>query len=318
MEIDVPPPAPFPLPAKRRRRVPKLAEDMIPSYNIGVSQFRDAGFARLQHNASKKKKNSMSVREPTPEASPESSRPPTPRPFRTEPDEFGLFREYRVLPQREPSEELDVFSVADAPTFIRNEEAAPDPTAGFGRSKTDASSVSWFAPFLNASVFLLMQWFYKSMAKSLNDLNDLVYEVILHPEFKKEDLEGFNANREVQRLDDNAKEAKLPPTYEFSDRWTETPLSVPLPHYKASWESEQRAPHLEVPTAHRKLTEIIRSACEDPINAAKFDWKGFIQWWKPSPDEKAQRVYGEAYTSDVFTKWKPILFLHRGVHSKLL
>lgn len=51
-----------------------------------------------------------------------------------------------------------------------------------------------FAPFLNASVFHLLKWFYSgSDLKSLGELDHLVNEVILAEDFDKKDFSGFQA-----------------------------------------------------------------------------------------------------------------------------
>jgi hypothetical protein len=61
---------------------------------------------------------------------------------------------------------------------------------------------AYFVPFLNASVFCLMNWFYNgSNNKFLSDLDNLVNNVILANDFKKDDLIGFHATHEAECLD---------------------------------------------------------------------------------------------------------------------
>ena len=46
-----------------------------------------------------------------------------------------------------------------------------------------------------------MQWFYSgSTSKSLSALDDLVQDVLLATDFKREDLVGFRAAREAERV----------------------------------------------------------------------------------------------------------------------
>ena len=62
---------------------------------------------------------------------------------------------------------------------------------------------SFFAPFLNAMVFHLMNWFYSgSPTKSIAELQSLIYNVILAPDFRVSDLDGFSAKRELHQLDE--------------------------------------------------------------------------------------------------------------------
>jgi Plavaka transposase len=61
---------------------------------------------------------------------------------------------------------------------------------------------------------------------------------------------------------------------------------------------EVEATKFEVPGVHyRKLTKVIRSAFMEDDDLS-FHTSPFTQWWQPSEDEDAIRVYGEMYTSD--------------------
>ena len=60
----------------------------------------------------------------------------------------------------------------------------------------------YYAPFSNPAAFCLMTWFHNSStSKSLLDLDNLVKNVILAPDFEKQDLADFRASRELERLD---------------------------------------------------------------------------------------------------------------------
>ncbi|KAK0433073.1 hypothetical protein EV421DRAFT_1910365 [Armillaria borealis] len=122
--------------------------------------------------------------------------------FDTIPDNFSVFKQYRnSIPSTCPDDAANLDSIADAPTFAIPPDpcAHPDPVSIYGQNtgQTDfadlLSSTSWFSPFLNASICCLMKWFYSSTTKTLSDLNQLVHEVILMPDFKVSDLQGFDA-----------------------------------------------------------------------------------------------------------------------------
>ena len=59
-----------------------------------------------------------------------------------------------------------------------------------------------FAPFLNATSYHLMSWFYNlSSSKSLSDLDRLVNDVIFADDFNRDDLQDFSAACEAKRMD---------------------------------------------------------------------------------------------------------------------
>jgi hypothetical protein len=223
----------------------------------------------------------------------------------TEPNSMGLFRRYTVLPSTDPDRAITIHHVADAPTFIKDPNLPqPNPVAGFGPETLDniaptasiSSSTPYFAPFLNATVFRLMCWFYSSATKTLADLQNLVDQVILHPDFHAPDLTDFSATRESRRMDKSGSaDVNLP--YRSSDIWTESTITVPLPLVHRRYPREDNAEMLPVKFFHRDLTEVVKSAVQDFVSH-NFHWQGFQQMWQPSENEPAERVYGEFYTSD--------------------
>jgi hypothetical protein len=169
---------------------------------------------------------------PTLEASPGPiSQPSSPMPVdmptlepiihETIPNQLGLYRRFATWPSVDPENDITLDDLTDAPTFInttdRGYRKAED---AFG--PTGASS-NPFAPYLNATVYRLMNWFYQTGSKTLNDLNSLVHDVILAPDFDADHLQNFSASSEAKRLDDN-------PMCPSSDDWHETSIKIRLPH----------------------------------------------------------------------------------------
>jgi hypothetical protein len=68
--------------------------------------------------------------------------------------------------------------------------------------ESDASPhTPFFHPFPNASVFRLINWFYRASAtKSMADLNCLVHKVILAEDFNLEHLRDFRIAQEMACL----------------------------------------------------------------------------------------------------------------------
>jgi len=78
----------------------------------------------------------------------------------------------------------------------------------------------------NKSVEMLMNWKdFGTSTKSDTEVNHLVDDVLLDPNFKLDDLRGFNAARENQRSDTAEKESPLfrglycAPTFQADSRW---------------------------------------------------------------------------------------------------
>ena len=84
-----------------------------------------------------------------------------PEPFRTDVNDFGLYREYTTRPARDPEEGLTPSAFADAPTHIRDPvpPAERDPSKPFGTAVRESianakrKAFDYFAPFLNYSSF---------------------------------------------------------------------------------------------------------------------------------------------------------------------
>ena len=237
---------------------------------------------------------------PTPQPSPSSSRSTSPVPVNrrdpestdreTVPNQFGLYRRFTEWPSVDPEDDITINHLTDAPTFTESIE--------YGHRNEDtsgpvASSSNPFSPYLNATVYRLMNWFYQTGVKSLADMDALVHDVLRVPDFDATHLEGFSASREAKRLDDD-------PIHPMSDGWQESTVNIRLPKTYSQFRSEKDAPEAKIPgVLHRDLLQSIVSAFREKSMEA-FNLKGFTQLWKPSTDETAEEVFGEAYASAAF------------------
>lgn len=223
--------------------------------------------------------------------------------FTAEPDEFGLYRVYTSYPSSNPDNDRNLADCCDAPGL----ETVPKPNAprwwaGFGCNAlelTRSAHKHVFAPFLNVTVFRLMNWFYSgSSSKSIVELQSLVDDVLLAPDFQLSDLKDFNARRELRRLDEAGTEGK---TTQFGNQngWRESTVHVKLPDEKVC-QNEADAPILEVRGVyHRSLIEVITTAFQDD-SAKSFHYTPFSQFWRPTPESPPERIYSEIYNSDAF------------------
>jgi hypothetical protein len=223
----------------------------------------------------------------------------------TEEDAMGLFRCYTVLPSTDPDQYLTIHHVSDVPTFVKDTDSQYNPLAIFGpqamqniESPTSPMTPS-FTPFLNHSVSKLMNWFYQRSTKTLADLNSLVHDVILHPNFHSSNLKNFSATHELRCLEKSSvPDSGLP--YLKNDDWKEAVIKVPLPLVQTQYQNEDNAHTLEIKFVHRRLCEVIKSGIQDFAMSRNFHWHGFKQFWQPADNEPEQRVYGEVYTLDAF------------------
>jgi Plavaka transposase len=193
--------------------------------------------------------------------------------LRTATNSFGLLREYLYRPSFEPDSfvrEEDLHRVGGSdPVFI------PPPSP--------------FPVHRNESVEMLMNWKDSGTStKSDTEINRLVNSVLLDPNFKLEDLKGFNVARENQRSD--AAEKKSP----FFDSFQMADINIEVP----SGTSGILPGTFSVPgLVYRKLTAVIQAAFSSPL-ASHFHLSPFKLFHR-SPNGE-ERVFSEVYNSDAF------------------
>jgi hypothetical protein len=233
--------------------------------------------------------------------------------FKTEPNSFGIYRVYKSgEPSFTPDDNFRIGNVSDGPNFIQDQPQARSTWASpFGTNLTnpdrpsDSEITPSYLPFKNMSIFHLMQWFYdSSLTKSLSTLNDLVYKVLLAPDFDVNDLAGFDAAKEARRLDDHnppaGREDASSSTNPIKDGWTETtvPISVPCDGY--SYASDTDAPIFYVKgLQYRKLLEVIKAAYEEP-SVEQLHIAPYAEYWQPRPGSPPERIYSELYNTNAY------------------
>ena len=286
---------PPPTTSGHQRRFPRRYQDFLPSSTTNIPHLPPK---QVLQPPSHSDPQSPNTRSPSP--------PPQPNVIKTDRDEFGLYRLYTSYPHTNPDEMQDLESRCDAPglaTASRN--GGKRWWTGFGHLMLDLpiQKDGFFVPFLNATVFRLMNWFYSgSSFKSIAELQSLVDDVILAPDFKISDLDGFNAKRELRRLDGEAEtNSNNSPSTPFANtnRWKQSSVYIRLPCEKVL-QKEDTAPTLEVPGVyHRSLIEVITMALQDAA-AKTFHFTPFSLFWQQFSESTPERVYSEIYNSDSF------------------
>jgi hypothetical protein len=127
-----------------------------------------------------------------------------------------------------------------------------------------------------------------------------VKEVIQHPDFSKDDLEGFDANRENKKLDNansnqESRDAGPVPRAPFDDEDFQTvDIGIEVP----SGDRQRPAKTFPIPgLRYRPLLSVLKTAFADPI-AKHLHFSPFALF--NSSAEKEQCIYSEIYNSDAF------------------
>ncbi|KAJ3755244.1 hypothetical protein EV360DRAFT_86085 [Lentinula raphanica] len=276
---------------KRQRFLPAAFRDFIPSQSNISSTIP----TRTRHGSAPPAPNLLS----SAPASRTPSPPPEPAMLSTDPDEFGLFREYTSFPTYEPDDFASLDEICDAATFNIPPPTARDSESGFGARKDTTSSGSNatfpsssssdstnpYAPFPNASTYHMMKFAYDESNDNsfglagIQRVND---EIIQQP--------GFDPNDLPLRND-------LP--FDSHAGWKRSSVTIPLPcpgHRNA----EDQAPTVVIDDIiHRDLLEVMREAYSSDASS-EYHLRGYKQMWQRDDRPDPIRIHGEVYTSDAF------------------
>jgi hypothetical protein len=199
---------------------------------------------------------------------------------------FGLWREYQHRPSYDPDSIVDADTLADTLANLNTDNSDPYPS--LLEHDPDSEPVH-----KNSTIESLINWQNTgSTSKSNNEVNRLVRDVLRRPGFSVEDLEGFDATRENQRLD--KADARSPHLRAFQ----ETSVMIDVP----SGDETKPAHAVKIPGLYfRKLTTIIKDAFQSPL-APQYHFSPF-KLYRTSPiTGEDERVYSEIYNSDAFIK----------------
>ncbi len=204
--------------------------------------------------------------------------------------DFSLFQCYKEWPSIDPSDQLELNKIADAPIFVPHV------------SKTNTSknqckaSLNPFYPFINMTIFWLFAWFYQSTSKFLSDITSLVHNIICAPDFNPDYfVDNFDAAKVVtvfNKVDDSGL------SFSSSCSWYETLVTIKLPQTAVENVSEMRCQSLKW-----QVFITVISVFQD---TSFFDMhlKRFTEMWKPGNGQVSEQVFGEAYTLDIYFAMK--------------
>lgn len=195
--------------------------------------------------------------------------------LRTATNSFNLLREYLYRPSFDPD------------LFVPPEDLLAS------HERMDSSPTSPPTPPLvhrNQSVELLMNWKDSGPStKSDGEINRLVNEVLLDPNFNLEDLRGFRAARENRRAD--MADENTP----FLDSFQTATVEIEVP----SGSKDVPPAKFSIPgLCYRKIPAVIRAMFASPL-ASKYHLSPFKLFHK-APSGKEERVFCEVYDSDAY------------------
>jgi hypothetical protein len=166
--------------------------------------------------------------------------------FRTSTNAFGLWKDYRYCPSQDPDAII-------SPEDLYHTNASTSSTIIHEHHEMEVSS-----PYKSKSIKLVIDWKNtRSCAKSNEEINRLVRDVLHHPDFWLDDLEHFNAACENLKADATEEN----PLFLLS--FTRTNISIDMPSG-----SKHSSPHsFSIPGLYyRKRTCLIQEAFESPIS----------------------------------------------------
>lgn len=200
------------------------------------------------------------------------------KPLQTVANSFGLLREYLYRPSFDPD---SVVTDKDLNQVDGMVGISPD----FMQPPSSPDLV-----YQNKSIEMLMNWKDSGAAtKSDAEVDRLVKDVLLDPDFKLEDLHKFNIARENKRRD--AADTKSP----FLDSFQAANVEIEVPSgTKGVPPATFSVPGL----LYRKLTAVIQAAFSSPL-ALHFHLTPY-KLFHTSADGKKERVHSEVYDSDAY------------------
>jgi hypothetical protein len=143
----------------RRRRFPAHFQDFLPSLSTSLPHMPQ------RHHSPPPVFHSPT---PSPQSPLQPEENPEPTIYETEANKFGMYRVYRNQLSDNPDNEQDLDDLCDSPGLA----IAPKPQmkrwwSGLGRI-SHATRDHIYAPFLNSTIFRLMDWFYSGSNMTAN------------------------------------------------------------------------------------------------------------------------------------------------------
>lgn len=158
----------------------------------------------------------------------------------SEPDQFGVWREYPHPPSWVP----DDFGTLEDVWEDNDALASQSSNTTYSWFSRMMATKNPFTPFANKSIYLLINWIYNSaVTKSVGDAQKLLDDVLMADGFCLEDLYGVKIKEELQRLDgEKVAAAAAKKTLAHGDAGSNSDDDMPelnnIPEEDSEWEDE--------------------------------------------------------------------------------
>lgn len=204
---------------------------------------------------------------------------------------FGIWRDYPRRPSADPDAFISLEDLSNTHDLSMDPNPLPLPKLPNQPAPSTDPNRPFYWPFANPTIWRVMSWLNNGKtAKSEAEVTDFIHDAVLSGDFNKDDLVGFNAHRENQRLDKALSEASL------RAQFSESSVNILVPSGNASV-----PPRIFIIPGllHRKLTSVICDAFRDPL-AHLLHYSPFKLFHRNPVMKEEERLYGELYTSDSF------------------
>jgi hypothetical protein len=245
-------------------------------------------------------------------ASPESWEPPKSTAFCTETNSFAIYRKYALGPPTITPDESFTLSFGSS-SLESVEKAAPD----------------YFAPFFNPSTFLLMSGTATDPVSNLTRMSTSLSTTSFGMRISKPLTLGqhfqllakpngwMDKNQPSTSSTQSDNFESLP--FKPENGWIKGSVSIPVPCDGCKFRSEADAPRFVVDGIwYRRPLQVLKRAFSE-LAAENFHTTAFKEYWKPSKDEREERIYSDTFTGDVFNDEYEVLrtTLREGLNAKL-
>ena len=149
----------------------------------------------------------------------------------------------------------------------------------------------------NISQDLLLAWMTAGPGNTPTGMNDLVHNVIRHPDFRPSELEDFNAVTATRRFK-REQFSKPGAALKAGDGWKEGLVSIRVPCTGVRQKEEEAPEFIIKGILYRDIVEVITAELKDPDAFENIHTTPYKEWWRPDPAEEPVRIYSEIYNSD--------------------
>ncbi|RDX49140.1 hypothetical protein OH76DRAFT_1351220 [Lentinus brumalis] len=190
-----------------------------------------------------------------------SGSPPPALEFRSSTNAWSMYRVFPVKPARDPDEEdRSLASYCDPVAFDVRAAESRDARRTRGLAVPDERPP--YSPFPNVSTFEYVYWQNTGANKKSDQQINGLARVMQEDDFNASDLAGFDAARELKRLDDYTEDDVGSP-FSAQDGWIEGEVHVHVPKEGVCYASEDKAPVFTLKGVwHRRFREVIRSSLQ--------------------------------------------------------